>query len=130
MYSINHIGYLEKDHELAIQLWKKNGYKIKFSKKVDRNQNIICSLFFKRNFPNIEIISEYKENKQSTIKNRLCKGIHIDHICYNSLNIEKTIKKLQKDNFKLVYKAMSPVFKKKIAFLFSANECLIEIMQK
>ena len=116
MYKINHIGYLEKNHKSAISSWVKLGYEVKFSYKKDTFQNIICSLFKKKNYPDVEIISILNRKKKSTITNRLNRKIHFDHICYEVKNIENEIKKMERESFKNIYYKYSPIFKKKNRF--------------
>lgn len=130
MYKIGHLGYLENNHKTALKRWKQNGYKISFKEKKDLRQNIICSLLKKKNFPDVELISVLDKRKKSTIKNRIKRGIHFDHVCYLVNNFDKEIAVLRKENFKLVYKAWSSIFKTRIAFLISSNNSLIELMQK
>ena len=128
-FKISHIGYLEFDHSKALKTWTDLGYKVLFKNKHDPNLNVKCSILKKKNHLNVEIVSVYNKKKKSTIDARLKKGIHFDHVCYLVPDIDLEINKQKKNNYRLIYKNYSPIFETKIAFLFSINGVLIELMQ-
>ena len=131
MNKIEHIGIAVKDinvsNDLFASLFGKKHYKTEEVK----SESVITSFF--KNGPNkIELLqATSKESPIARFIEKKGEGIH--HIAFAVANIEKEIKRLKKEGFKMIHeKPKKGADNKLIAFLHpkATNGVLIELCQE
>jgi methylmalonyl-CoA/ethylmalonyl-CoA epimerase len=127
---IHHIGYVVKDLNKSLELFKKLGFEI--DKELIRDEKrSVDILFLKNGYFLVEIISPI--NSKSPIINYLNKmGNTPYHFCYETNDLEKTIKELRKNKFIIVESPSDAIAinNQKVAFLYNPHYGLIEILEK
>tara|TARA_B100000767_G_C19775959_1_gene542618 strand:+ start:1072 stop:1479 length:408 start_codon:yes stop_codon:yes gene_type:complete len=128
----HHIGIATGDLEKSIELYEFMGYVTKGSRGiVDPIQRVKLAFMFKKNHPLIELVSPLdEESPVKTILNKMRTTPY--HTCYETSDLEVTIKDFKKQRFVLVQKPTPAIAfnNKKIAFLYHKYIGLIELLEK
>jgi methylmalonyl-CoA/ethylmalonyl-CoA epimerase len=126
---IHHIGYVVKDIKKSLKLFKVLGYQIEKEIVRDEIRNVEI-LFLKNGDLRVEVISPI--NLNSPILNYLNKvGSTPYHLCYETTDIEKTIRELRNNKFIIVESASEAIAinYQKVAFLYNSHYGLVEILE-
>lgn len=126
---IHHIGYAVKNIEKAFEKFEKIGY-VKETEIIKDDIRKIYIQFIVKDGYRIELVSP--ASLDSPVSSIVNKSNTPYHICYESLNIEESIKCLINNGYTL-FKApqeAKAIKNKKAAFLFSRDIGLIEIIEK
>lgn len=96
---------------------------------IDKIQNVYVA-FVSLNGVTIELIEPL--NDISPVTQSLKKGIKFMHICYEVINIDKTLKKCRKYGFHCIAKPVPAIAfgNRKIAWVYSKEYGLFELLQK
>lgn len=127
--NIHHIGYAVKDIIKAYEKFEQIGYVNETDVIRDEKRKVEIQFLIKDNY-RIELISPYEG--KSPIEKILKRGNTPYHICYEVLNLESEIKNLQSTGYTLVEKPeKAPAIEnKRVAFMFSVDMGLIELVEK
>ena len=128
----HHLGLASKSLSNSLNSLKKIGYKIE-KIKINKNYNVRNAICKKKNFPTIEVVSQYK--KKSPIDNIIKKnnGDLIYHICFISKDLAKTLKIFKKKKIKFIkisHGYFSPFENMLSTFFYIDGFGVIEIMDK
>ncbi|ENK0555897.1 VOC family protein [Clostridium sporogenes] len=126
---ISHIGYAVKDIDIAVDEFKKLGFKKIKEKIVDKKRNVIIQ-FMDNKSCCIELIAPLDE--ESPVKNILKKlGDTPYHICYETNNIVEKIDELKRDKYFLIEHPSNAIAMEgnQVAFLYKKNVGIIELVQ-
>lgn len=125
---IDHIGYLVKKIDKAIQKFEKLGYKLKGNITRDTIRHIdIC--FMSKDGYVIELVSPYDdESVVAKLIKRL--GNSPYHICYKTNNFSETIQNLTKNGFTMIDKPLEALAfgNKKVVFMINHLVGMIELL--
>ena len=124
----HHIGYLTSDFKTTIKEFGKINY---LKKGLTINDKLLrVKIQFIQNSNNlIELVKPYKENHGL---NKIAKRKNYAyHFAYKVKNLNKSIKKLRKNKFKLLVNPVpAKAFNnKKVAFLKMKNDFIIELIE-
>lgn len=128
---IHHIGYLVEDITSAIGQFKQMGYTAQKEGVVRDGDRGIDICFMESGPFLVELISPVGE--KSTVSGMLQKkGPGPYHICYLSENMDGDINALSKNGFMPISPPAPAVAlqSKRVAFLFSKNAGIIELLEK
>ncbi len=126
--NIDHIGYAVKDIDKSKRLFEFLGFI--FEELIEDNDRNIYLQFGKRDGYKIELVAPMKgESPVDGYLNTV--GVTPYHICYCSENLQEDIKKLEKENYKvLIPKKRAKAFGgRHVVFLIHRNMGLIEIVE-
>ena len=124
----HHIGYLTTNLNNSIKEFKKINYKKKGNLINDKNLLVKIQFIFNSNNI-IELVKPYKKN-YSLLKIFKNKN-YAYHFAYKVKNLKTSIKKLKKNNFKIIVNPVpAKAFNnKKVAFLKMKNGFIIELIE-
>jgi methylmalonyl-CoA/ethylmalonyl-CoA epimerase len=128
--TFHHIGYAVHDIYITSRYYVQAGWH-QSNIQIDEIQNVKIAFLTKNAFPPIELVAPV--NEQSPIVKTLQKsGISPYHICYETDDIEQSIKELKKQHFLLLFKPIPAVAfgNRKICYLYNKDVGLIEILEK
>lgn len=116
----DHVGFVAKSIEDAL----KSATRI-----LDPVQKVYVTLI---NIHNLKVELVEPLNESSPVTDILKRGNNIYHVCFKAKNIQAAIEKARKHGFHCIGKPVSAMaFEgKKIAWLFSRNYGLIELLEK
>jgi methylmalonyl-CoA/ethylmalonyl-CoA epimerase len=127
----HHIGYLVEDIQSAIQQFMQMGYHLQKDGVVQDDARGISICFMESGGLLVELISPL--GGKSTVSGMLKKkGPGPYHICYLSENLNADISLLSKTGFMPITPPAPAIAlqNKKVAFLFSKNAGIIELLEK
>ena len=127
---IHHIGYAVKRIEQAAYEFELLGYTKEGNQVVDKERNIKIQFMSNNNYY-IELITPISNS--APIYNMLKKfGNTPYHICYETKNIEETIKNLTYDGYVLIepIKEAKAINNRRVAFLANKDIGIIELVEE
>ncbi|WP_017752671.1 VOC family protein [Clostridium tyrobutyricum] len=127
--NIHHIGYAVKDIKKAFEKFKDIGYMEETEIIKDEFRKVDIQFIIKDGY-RIELVSPNdKDSPVNKIVNKSCAPYHI---CYETTNLEENIKYLIKRGYTLFKEpeAAIAINNRKVAFLFSRDLGLVEILEK
>ncbi len=126
---IAHLGFVVPEIDNVCETWIESGYVLSIKKTLDPIQNVDCALLTKPGEPNIELISPNSAGP-NPLFSRLKRGGGLDHICYYSLDLEKSIQS-ELDIFSIVVcpPVYAATFDSRVTFVMRRNGLLIEYLE-
>jgi methylmalonyl-CoA/ethylmalonyl-CoA epimerase len=126
---IAHLGYVVSNIEDSLKLWVSTGYRVSIEKTYDPLQNVYCLLLTKPGEPNIELVAPH-EGGSNPLVSRLKRGGGLDHICFYSLDLEKSLDEEVTNNSIVICKpTFATMFNCKIAFVYRRCGLIIEYLE-
>jgi methylmalonyl-CoA/ethylmalonyl-CoA epimerase len=128
---IHHIGYLVEDMISAVKQFEQMGYNAKKEGVVRDDARGILICFMENGSLLVELISPF--NEKSAVSGMLQKrGTGPYHICYLSDDMDRDLKALSQNGFMLISPPAPAVAlqSKQVAFLFSKNAGIVELLEK
>ena len=127
---IDHIGYAVKRIDRAIKAFESLGFE--FEPMIeDKDRNV--KLVFGSNFAyRIELVCPLNKEEESPVDVYLSKsGPTPYHICYKTDNLEKEIKRLEKEGFRVVVEPAKAIAfnNKQVVFMMNIGLGLIEVVE-
>lgn len=128
---IDHIGYAVKKIDRAQEIFERLGFRFcTMTDDTDRNLRIV---FGEKDGYRIELITPMDRSKESPVDIYLGKiGPTPYHICYRSDNIERDMKELQNQGFRVVTEPRKAVAleEKRVVFMTSLAVGMIELVEE
>jgi methylmalonyl-CoA/ethylmalonyl-CoA epimerase len=127
---IAHLGFVVKDIDLALQSWVSSGYTIKIPKTFDPIQNVFCLVLEKDGEVDIELVSPGLIDK-NPLASRLKKGGGLDHICFQTNNIQLSLE-IERSNHSIIVcqPVFAETFKQRVAFVVRSGGMLVEFIEE
>lgn len=126
---IAHLGYVVNNIEDSLKLWVSTGYSVHIGKTYDPLQNVYCLLLSKPGEPNIELVAPHAEGS-NPLGSRLKRGGGLDHICFYSLDLAKSLDEEIANNSIVICKpTFASMFNCKIAFVYRRCGLIIEYLE-
>jgi methylmalonyl-CoA/ethylmalonyl-CoA epimerase len=127
---IAHLGFVVKDIDLALESWVSSGYSVKIPKTFDPIQNVFCLVLAKDDEVDIELVSPGLSDK-NPLTSRLKKGGGLDHICFQTKDIELSLE-LERLNHSIIVcqPVLAETFQQRIAFVVRSGGILVEFIEE
>lgn len=127
---IAHLGFVVKDIDLALQSWVSSGYSVKIPKTFDPIQNVFCLVLAKDDEVDIELVSPGLSDK-NPLTSRLKKGGGLDHICFQTKDIELSLE-LERLNHSIIVcqPVLAETFQQRVAFVVRSGGILVEFIEE
>lgn len=126
---LSHVGFVVGNISYARGIWLRKGYVEVLPVVYDSIQNVYCCLLQFENEVPVELVSPGPEG-DSPISARLSKGGGIDHICYETDDLEKQLAQLVSAGYRIVVEPTYAIlFKSRISFLMSPGGLLVEYVE-
>nr|3HDP_A Chain A, Glyoxalase-I [Clostridium acetobutylicum] len=126
---VHHIGYAVKNIDSALKKFKRLGY-VEESEVVRDEVRKVYIQFVINGGYRVELVAP--DGEDSPINKTIKKGSTPYHICYEVEDIQKSIEEMSQIGYTLFKKAeIAPAIdNRKVAFLFSTDIGLIELLEK
>lgn len=127
---VAHLGFVVKDIDLALQSWVSSGYTVKIPKTFDPIQNVFCLVLAKDDEVDIELVSPGLIDK-NPLTSRLKKGGGLDHICFQTKDIELSLE-LERSNHSIIVcqPVFAETFQQRVAFVVRSGGILVEFIEE
>lgn len=126
---VSHVGFVVGDISYARGIWLLKGYSEISPVIYDPIQNVFCCLLQLENEVPIELVSPGPKG-DSPVSTRLSKGGGIDHICYETDNLERQLAKLVSVGYRIVVEPTYAIlFNSRISFVISPGGLLVEYLE-
>lgn len=125
----HHVGIACRDIEASKTFYIDQGYTASATTH-DTIQNVFICFLHKDGMPTIELLAPVDE-KSPVNRTLATSGVTPYHICYETTNIESTVKELRKKQFVCVSKPVPAcaIQNKRVAFLYHKDVGLIELVE-
>ncbi len=125
----HHVGIACRDIEASKTFYIDQGYTTSATTH-DTIQNVFICFLHKDGMPTIELLAPVDE-KSPVNRTLATSGVTPYHICYETTDIESTVKELRKKQFVCVSKPVPAcaIQNKRVAFLYHKDVGLIELVE-
>lgn len=125
----HHVGIACRDIEASKTFYIDQGYTTSATIH-DTIQNVFICFLHKDGMPTIELLAPVDE-KSPVNRTLATSGVTPYHICYETTDIESTVKELRKKQFVCVSKPVPAcaIQNKRVAFLYHKDVGLIELVE-
>ena len=127
---IDHIGYAVKRIDRALSSFENLGYV--FGAVIDDADRNVKLAFGEKDGYRIELVAPLNQKQESPVDQYLSNAIWIPyHICYQSEDLNKEIKQLESQGFKMVIEPKPAVAfgSRKVVFMMNIGFGLMEIVE-
>jgi methylmalonyl-CoA/ethylmalonyl-CoA epimerase len=127
---VAHIGFVTRDIDNSVAFWVNSGYFVKISKTFDPIQNVFCLLLGKDGEVDIELVAPGVAGK-NPLSSRLRRGGGIDHICFQTSDIEYSLE-IERSNQSVIVcePVFAETFKQRVAFVVRRGGMLVEFIEE
>lgn len=128
--NLAHIGYVVENVDSSLKRFLKEGAEIIIPPITDKIQKVkICLLCLSKDV-NIELVAPIDLNN-SPIMTRLTKGGGLDHLCFFTNDIDKSLDLEERNGSIIVCPPVwSVAFNQKIAFVHRRSGLIVEFLEK